>query len=173
MRNAEYKNGGITILDSGLKTCCSGYSQLLVSRWIPRNYAKFERRTMKHQPKKGPTQRQLRAGELLRHALAEIFRAEDIQDNELTGEIITVAEVRLSPDLKHAVVFTSALSGKDSDAIAEALNRHHRFLRGELARRIELKYVPELVFKGDHVIDEAGRIDELLRSPEVARDLKS
>ncbi|MFY9875964.1 MAG: 30S ribosome-binding factor RbfA [Rhodomicrobium sp.] len=127
---------------------------------------------MKHQPKKGPSQRQLRAGELLRHALAEIFQTEDIQDNELKGEIITVAEVRVSPDLKHAVVFASALSGKNSDIVAEALNRHHRFLRGELARRVELKYVPNLVFKGDHLLDEAGRIEDLLRSPEVARDLK-
>ena len=127
---------------------------------------------MKHQPKKGPSQRQLRAGELLRHTLAEIFQTEDIQDSELKGEIITVAEVRLSPDLKHAVVYASALGGKNSDIIAEALNRHLRFLRGELARRVELKYVPDLVFKGDHLLDEAGRIDDLLRSPEVARDLK-
>ena len=128
---------------------------------------------MKHQPKKGPSQRQLRAGELLRHALAEIFQTEDIQDSELKGEIISVAEVRVSPDLKHAVVFASALSGKNSDIIAEALNRHHRFMRGELARRVELKYVPDLVFKGDHLLDEAGRIEDILRSPEVARDLKS
>ncbi len=128
---------------------------------------------MKHQPTKGPSQRQLRAGELLRHTLAQIFQTEDIEDVDLKGEIITVGEVRVSPDLKHATVFTSALSGKDSDTIAEALNRHSRFLRGVLARRIELKYVPELAFKGDHILEEAGRIDELLRSPEVARDLKS
>ena len=127
---------------------------------------------MKHQATKGPSQRQLRAGELLRHALAGIFQTEDIQDSELAGEIVTVAEVRVSPDLKHATVFASSLNGKNSDVIAKALNRHHRFLRGELARRVELKYVPELVFRGDHVLDEAGRIDELLRSPEVARDLK-
>ena len=145
----------------------------LVSHWNWLKYAGFGDPTMKHQPTKGPSQRQLRAGELLRHALAEIFQTEDVQDSELTGEIITVAEVRVSPDLKHAVVFTSALSGKNSDIIAEALNRHHRFLRGELARRVELKYVPDLVFKGDHLLDEAGRIEDLLRSPEVARDLKS
>jgi ribosome-binding factor A len=127
---------------------------------------------MKRQASKGPSQRQLRAGELLRHALAEIFRTEDIVDQDLEGEIITVAEVRLSPDLRHATVYASALSGKDSDVLARALNRHQRFLRGELARRIELKYVPELVFRGDHVGEEAAHIDELLRSPEVARDLK-
>jgi ribosome-binding factor A len=127
---------------------------------------------MKHQPTKGPSQRQLRAGELLRHALAEIFQTEDIEDSELKGEIVTVAEVRVSPDLKHATVFASSLGGKNSDEIARSLNRHSRFLRGELARRIELKYVPELVFRGDHVVDAAERIEELLRSPAVARDLK-
>lgn len=127
---------------------------------------------MKRQQAKGPTQRQLRAGELLRHALSEIFRSEDIDDEDLRGEIVTVAEVRMSPDLQHATVFTSALSGKNSDDLARALNRHHRFLRGELARRVELKYVPDLAFRGDHAADAAGRIEELLRSPDVARDLK-
>ena len=127
---------------------------------------------MKRQPAKGPSQRQLRAGELLRHALAEIFRTEDIEDGDLKGEIVTVAEVRMSPDLQHATVFASALSGKNSERIAAALNRHQRFLRGELARRVELKYIPDLTFRGDHVAEEAGRIEELLRSPEVARDLK-
>jgi ribosome-binding factor A len=127
---------------------------------------------MKRQQAKGPTQRQLRAGELLRHALSEIFHSEDIDDEDLKGEIVTVAEVRMSPDLQHATVFASALSGKNSDDLARALNRHHRFLRGELARRVELKYVPDLAFRGDHAADAAGRIDELLRSPDVARDLK-
>jgi ribosome-binding factor A len=127
---------------------------------------------MKRQATKGPTQRQLRAGELLRHALAEIFRTEDIQDQDLKGEIVTVAEVRMSPDLQHATVFASSLAGKNPDELARALNRHQRFLRGVLARRVELKYVPELQFRGDHVSEEAAHIDELLRSPEVARDLK-
>ncbi|MFZ1109670.1 MAG: 30S ribosome-binding factor RbfA [Rhodomicrobium sp.] len=127
---------------------------------------------MKHRPAPGPSQRQLRAAELIRHALAEIFQTVDIQDSDLAGEIISVAEVRVSPDLKHATVFASSLGGKNSDGIACALKRHQRFLRGELARRIELKYVPELAFRGDHAIDAAERIDELLRSPEVARDLK-
>jgi ribosome-binding factor A len=127
---------------------------------------------MKRQSSKGPSQRQLRAGELIRHALAEIFREEEIEDGELAGEIVTIAEVRVSPDLRHATVFASALSGKNTDDLARALNRHQRFLRGELARRVELKYVPDLVFRGDHVAEAAGRIDELLRSPDVARDLK-
>ena len=122
--------------------------------------------------KKGPTQRQLRAGELLRHALSEIFRNEDIEDADLKGEIITVAEVRMSPDLKHATVFASALAGKNNEDIARALNRHTRLLRGELARRVELKYVPDLAFRGDSAIEAAQRIEELLRSPDVSRDLK-
>jgi ribosome-binding factor A len=127
---------------------------------------------MKRQAAKGPTQRQLRAGELLRHALADIFRNEDIEDSDLKGEIVTIAEVRMSPDLQHATVFASALSGKNSDDLARALNRHNKFLRGELARRVELKYVPDLVFRGDHAAEAADRIEELLRSPDVARDLK-
>lgn len=161
------RHGGAIVL------AMSGKANPLVSFRVSLKYADFGETLMKHQPAKGPSQRQLRAGELLRHALAEIFQTADVEDTELTGEIITVGEVRMSPDLKHATVFTSALSGKDSDIIAKALNRHHRFLRGELARRVELKYVPELAFKGDHLLDEAGRIDDLLRSPEVARDLKS
>jgi ribosome-binding factor A len=121
---------------------------------------------------KGPSQRQLRAGELLRHALAEIFMTEDIEDPELAGEIITVAEVRVSPDLKHATAFVNAMRGTENARLAGALNKHQRFLRGALARRVELKYIPDLVFRGDHAVEAAERIDELLRSPEVARDLK-
>jgi ribosome-binding factor A len=138
----------------------------------PLNYAASETRIMKRQATKGPSQRQLRAGELLRHALAEIFREEEIEDETLAGEVVTVAEVRVSPDLRHATVFASALSGMNTDDLARALNRHQRFLRGELARRVELKYVPDLVFRGDHAAEAAGRIEELLRSPGVARDLK-
>ncbi len=127
---------------------------------------------MKHRSIRGPSQRQLRAGELLRHALSEIFRTEDIEDADLKGEIVTVAEVRMSPDLKHATVFASALGGKNNEDLARALNRHTRFLRGELARRIELKYVPDIVFRGDRAVEASQRIDELLRSPDVIRDLK-
>ncbi len=151
---------------------CSVRHAGLASGLNSHNYAASEKRIMKRQATKGPTQRQLRAGELLRHALAEIFRNEDIEDHDLRGEIVTVAEVRMSPDLQHATVFANALSGKNCDDLARALNRHTRFFRGELARRIELKYVPDLVFRGDHVSEEAAHIEELLRSPEVARDLK-
>ncbi len=127
---------------------------------------------MKPQTTKGPSQRQLRAGELLRHALAEIFMTEDIEDDELRGEIITVSEVRVSPDLKHATVFVAALGERKNEDLARSLNRHQRFLRGGLARRVELKYVPDLSFRGDHSVEASDRIEELLRSPNVARDLK-
>ncbi len=123
------------------------------------------------QAKKGPSQRQLRAGELLRHALAEIFSVEEIEDTELAGVAITVAEVRMSPDLRHATIFVSALGGMNADEVAKALNRHQRFLRGQLARRVQLKYMPDLLFRGDHALEAAKRIEELLRSPQVARDL--
>ena len=127
---------------------------------------------MKPNAGKGPSQRQLRAGELLRHALADILTTEEIEDTELKGEIITVSEVRVSPDLKHATAFVTALLGMDCDVLARALNRHQRFLRGALAHRVELKYVPDLIFRGDRAGEAAERINALLRSPEVARDLK-
>lgn len=120
---------------------------------------------------RGPSQRQLRAGELLRHTLAEILMTEDIEDEELRGELITVSEVRVSPDLKHATVYVTAVRGTNED-VAKALKRHARFLRGELARRVELKYIPELSFEGDITAETSERIDALLRSPEVQRDLK-
>ena len=127
---------------------------------------------MKARPQKGPSQRQLRAGELLRHALAEILTAEDIDDPDLEGQILTVVEVRVSPDLKNATVFVNAMAFGGNDRVAGALNRHQRFLRGALARRIDLKYVPDLAFRADHAVEAVQRIEDLLRSPEVARDLK-
>lgn len=121
---------------------------------------------------KGPSQRQLRVGELIRHALAEIFLTEDIEDDELRGAAISVAEVRASPDLRHATAFVAVLGGGDNAKLAIALNRHRRFLRGELARRVELKYIPEVTFKPDETVAASERIEALLRSPDVARDLK-
>jgi ribosome-binding factor A len=120
---------------------------------------------------KGPTQRQLRVGELLRHALAEIFLTEDIEDDDLLGVTITVAEVRASPDLRHATAFVAALGTGNNAELATALNRHRRYLRGELARRVELRYMPEITFKADESLEESQRIEALLRSPGVARDL--
>lgn len=119
-----------------------------------------------------PSQRQLRAGELVRHALVDILAREDLRDHELVGVSVTVGEVRASPDLKHMTVFVSALGPADPRAIAQALTRSSGFLRGRLARAVDLRFTPELHFQADVSYDEARHIDELLASPEVARDLK-
>lgn len=119
----------------------------------------------------GPSQRQLRAGELVRHALVEILAREDLRDPDLTGVSITVGEVRASPDLKHMTAFVAPLGPGDAARIAAALTRHGRFLRGRLAPLLALKFTPELHFQPDASYDEASRIDALLRSPAVRRDL--
>ena len=127
---------------------------------------------MTRQQAKGPSQRQLRVGEMLRHALAEILTRADISDPELEGRYITVTEVKTSPDLRHATVYARPFgSEEDGAGIVKALNRHTRFLRGELARRVDLKYMPDLTFRLDESFDEAERIDALLRSPTVSRAL--
>jgi ribosome-binding factor A len=121
---------------------------------------------------RAPSQRQLRAGELVRHALVDILSRETLRDPELTGVSVTVGEVRASPDLKHMTVFVSALGPNDPAAVARALTRGAGFLRGRLARSVDLRFTPELHFQPDVSYDEARHIDELLASPEVARDLK-
>ncbi len=122
---------------------------------------------------KGPSQRQLRVGEVLRHALAELLARVEIDDPELSGTSVTVTEVRPSPDLKHAAVFVAPLGGIRQKEIQTALNRHTRFLRGEVARRVSLKFMPDLRFMLDTSFDESGKIDAILRSPDVVRDLGS
>lgn len=119
----------------------------------------------------GPTQRQLRAGELVRHALAEIFREEELQDPALAGVSVTVTEVRMSPDLKHAVCFVEPLGGGHAAEVVEGLNRVARFLRGRLGRLVDLKFTPDLKFVHDESFDAAARMDRLFSSPEVRRDL--
>ncbi|MEQ1618346.1 MAG: 30S ribosome-binding factor RbfA [Terricaulis sp.] len=118
------------------------------------------------------SQRQLRAAELVRHALVEIVAREDLRDPDLQGVSITIGEVRASPDLKHMTAFVSALGPGDGRAIAAGLTRCKGFVRGRLARMIDLRFTPELHFTADASYDEARHIDELLASPEVARDLK-
>ena len=120
----------------------------------------------------GPSQRQLRVGEMLRHALSDILRERDIRDPDLEGVSVTVTQVKPSPDMRHATVFVEPLGGKNADAIVEALNRHRGFLRGELGRTIELKFTPELRFVEDTSFAEAQRIERILHSERVARDLK-
>ncbi|GAM97464.1 ribosome-binding factor A [alpha proteobacterium U9-1i] len=120
----------------------------------------------------GPSQRQLRAAELVRHALVEILSREDLRDPDLQNASITIGEVRASPDLKHMTAFVAPLGSGDARAIAAGLNRIASFVRGRLARGIDLKFTPELHFQPDVSYDEVRHIDELLASPEVARDLK-
>ncbi|MDC7683089.1 30S ribosome-binding factor RbfA [Asticcacaulis sp. BYS171W] len=129
----------------------------------------------------GPSQRQLRAGELVRHALVEILREEELHDEALQGVSITITEVRCSPDLRHATVFVEPLGAglggvtisKDKIAPAvEALNRHAKYLRGILGRMIDMKFTPDLRFLHDESFNEAARIDALFLRPEIARDLR-
>jgi len=111
-------------------------------------------------------------GELMRHAIVEVFAQEGVRDPVLESHTITFPEVRMSPDLRVATVYVMPLGGSDSDAVMSALDRNKRWLRGAVAKRIELRYMPEFRFHLDERFDEADRIDRLLRSPDVARDLK-
>jgi ribosome-binding factor A len=122
---------------------------------------------------KAPSQRQLKVGELIRHALAEIFTRGEIVDDVLDRYSLTVPEVRMTPDLKLATVFVLPLGGEGVDDVVKHLEQHKRFLRGELARRVSLKFMPELRFRPDTSFAASKRIDELLASPKVARDLDS
>jgi len=118
----------------------------------------------------GPSQRQQRVAELVRHALAEVLSRGDLQDEVLTKNVITIPEVRMSPDLKLATAYVMPLGGKDEDAVIKALEKNKKVLRQEVARRVNLKFAPDLRFRRDESFDEAARIDALLRSERVARD---
>lgn len=119
-----------------------------------------------------PGQRQLRVGELVRHAMAEILARGELREPELEGVIVTVPEVKLSPDLKIATCYVMPLGGQDAKAVVEALDRHRRFLRGEVAHRINMKFAPDLRFRVDTSFEEGSRIDALLRSdPVIRRDV--
>ena len=120
---------------------------------------------------RGPSQRQLKVGELIRHALAEIFSRGDVMDDVIARHSLTIPEVRMSPDLKIATCFVMPLGGGEAEEVVAHLEKHKRFLRGELARRVTLKYMPDLRFKVDTSFQASARIDELLASPQVARDL--
>jgi ribosome-binding factor A len=118
-----------------------------------------------------PSQRQLRAGELIRHALAEILLRGETNDPELETLNASVHEVQVSPDLKIATAYVSTLiKGQEERALA-ALNRNKKYIRGLLARRVEMKFMPEVRYRIDTALDYANKIDELLHRPEVARDL--
>ena len=118
----------------------------------------------------GPSQRQLRVGELIRHALAEMLARGDIHDDVLAKHVVTVPEVRLSPDLKLATCYIMPLGGLDIKPVLKALEANKRYLRGEIAHRVNLKYAPDLRFRADESVDEAERIDALLDTEAVRRD---
>src|SRR5919201_1022635 len=126
-----------------------------------------------HQRKSTPggSQRQLRVGEAVRHAVADILAHGSVHDADLEGHIITVPEVRMSPDLKLATIYVMPLGGRDTEVVIAALERNKRFLRGEVAQRVNLKFAPEIRFRIDDRFDEAERIEKLLRTPAVQRDL--
>ncbi|HQT87273.1 MAG TPA: 30S ribosome-binding factor RbfA [Acidiphilium sp.] len=118
-----------------------------------------------------PSQRQRRVAEEIRHRLAEILIRTEFRDPALVGAQITVAEVRMSPDLKHATVFASVLGGGDITPMLPALKRAGPFLRGEIGRGLRLRVTPDLHFQPDAALDEATRINKLLAAPQVRRDL--
>src|SRR6266571_9287523 len=119
----------------------------------------------------GASQRQLRVGELIRHALAEMLIRGEVHDPVIQGHMITVPEVSMAPDLRLATIYVMPLGGRDAEAVLAALERNKKFLRGEIARRVNLKFAPEIRFRIDERFDEAERIEKLLRTPAVQRDL--
>ena len=121
----------------------------------------------------GASQRQLRVGELVRHAVSDLLAQGGVHDPALEGHIITVPEVRMSPDLKLATVYVMPLGGHGTRDVIAALDRNKKFLRGEVAHRVNLKFAPDLRFRADERFDEAERIEKLLRTPAVQRDLKA
>lgn len=125
---------------------------------------------MSNQPE-GPSVRLLRVGEQVRHVLSEILQRGDVHDDVLTKHVVSVTEVRMSPDLRHATVFIKSLLGQDEEAVLKALRTNTAYLQREVATRIRLKYAAKLKFLADDSFDEGTHIDKLLRDPKVARDL--
>jgi ribosome-binding factor A len=121
---------------------------------------------------KPPSQRQLRVGELVRHALAEILQRGEVHDPDLEATVVTVPEVRMSPDLRLATAYVMPLGGKGTGTVLAALDRNRKYLRGEVAHRVNLRYAPELRFRLDTSFEEGERVDALLRSPAVRKDLE-
>ncbi len=122
-------------------------------------------------PSSGPSQRQLRVGELVRHKIAEMLARGEIHDDVLAAHVVTVPEVRMSPDLKIATVYVMPLGGRDVKPVIDALDRNKRYIRGEVAHALSLKFAPDLRFRFDDTFDEGARIDALLDSPVVKRDI--
>src|SRR5450830_2153103 len=132
---------------------------------------------MRHKQKRdstpgGGSQRQLRVGELVRHAIAEMLTRGDVHDPVIEGHLISVPEVRMTPDLRLATIYIMPLAGRDADEVLAAFERHKKFLRGEIGHRVNLKFAPDIRFRVDERFEEAERIDKLLRSPAIKRDLE-
>ncbi|MGE0341219.1 MAG: 30S ribosome-binding factor RbfA [Xanthobacteraceae bacterium] len=121
---------------------------------------------------KAPSQRMLRMGELVRHALAEMFSRGEVHDPVLETHVITIPEVAMTPDLRHATAYVMPLGGKDARTVIDALNRNKKYMRGVVAKKINAKFTPDLHFRIDERFDRADEIDRLLKQPEVQRDLK-
>ena len=119
----------------------------------------------------GGSQRQLRVGELIRHELADMLSRGEVHDPIIEAHMITVPEVRMSPDLRLATIYVMPLGGRDQQQVLDALDRNKRYVRGEISRRVNLKFAPEIRFRIDEQFDEAERIEKLLRTPVVQRDL--
>jgi ribosome-binding factor A len=119
----------------------------------------------------GGSQRQLRVGELIRHELADMLSRGDIHDPVIEAHMITVPEVRMTADLRLATIYIMPLGGRDEKDVIAAFERNKRYVRGEIARRVNLKFAPEIRFRVDERFDEAERIEKLLRTPQVQRDL--
>jgi ribosome-binding factor A len=123
-------------------------------------------------PNKGPSQRQLRVGEMVRHALTAVLQRGEIPDPVIEKTVISIAEVQMSPDLKIATVFLSPLGQKDPQPVIKALASHQKLIRGRVSQSLrQMKYMPEFRFRADTSFDNFAKIDALLHSPEVARDL--
>jgi ribosome-binding factor A len=133
----------------------------------------MSRRHTPHPRARGPSQRQLRVGEMLRHALADVLRRDEIRDPDLAGVSVTVTEVKASPDMRHATAFVEPLGGRKAREVVDALNRHKGFIRGEMGHLIALKFTPDLRFVEDTSFAEAEKIETLLKSSRVARDIHS
>ena len=120
----------------------------------------------------GPSQRQLRAGELIRHALVDVMREHEIHDEALVGVSVTVTEVRMSPDLRNATCFVEPLGGEKAEDVVAGLNRASKFLRGRLGRVVDLKFTPDLKFRHDESFDTASHMDRLFNDPRVRADIE-
>jgi ribosome-binding factor A len=121
----------------------------------------------------GPSQRQLRVGEMLRHALSDVLRRGELRDPDLAGVSVTITQVKPSADMRYATIYCEPLGGKNAKTIVAALNRHKGYLRGEMGHLIALKFTPELRFLEDESFAEAQKIETLLKSPVVQRDLST